>query len=230
MTTHMDKQPLPSQNESTLDSLIAKPTPTKPIAVWRFVIPLLIQTGLILGVPVQAIYTHLTGKTVILQTIPVDPYDLMRGYSVRLSYDISRTETLKGLPGWEEIIKQYPGSNKEYDPLATGTNLYVILQGEKSDKGIPQAWKPVRVSVEHPTYDAANQIALQGHYQYGSITYGLETYYIPEDQRQHINQDISQARQTGRGQQQPIVVEVRVDAQGKAVPISMWVQNHNYRF
>ena len=70
-----------------------------PLPLWRFAVPLLLQIGLVLVPPAQSVYTHITGKTVILQTIPVDPYDPLRGYSQTLSYDISRLETLKKLPG-----------------------------------------------------------------------------------------------------------------------------------
>lgn len=214
-------QALPLQNEPS----------EKPIAIWRFVVPLLIQTAFILAVPAQSVYTLITGKTAILQTLPVDPYDLLRGYSVTLNYQISRIDNLKKLPGWEDLVKQNPVPDKRGEPLAQGTNLYIILEEQKSSGGIPQAWKPVRVSGQVPTSLAANQIALKGQYSsYNSITYGLETYYIPEDQRNDINNDISKARSIKPGQLQPIVVEVKVNAQGKAIPINMWVRDRKYHF
>jgi len=199
-----------------------------PIAVWRLWLPLLIQTGLILAVPAQPIYTLLTGKTAILQTLPVDPYDPLRGYSVTLRYDISRPATLQKLPGWMELVRQNPAANAT--TLAAGTQLYVILQAQQSTASIPPAaWQPVRVSGNHPKSVAVNEVALKGRYNNGTVTYGLETYYIPETQREQINRDIAQAQQTGVEQQQPIVV-VKVDTQGKAVPTSFWIQNRNYRF
>ncbi|MEH2254930.1 GDYXXLXY domain-containing protein [Nostoc sp.] len=214
-------QALPLQNEPS----------KKPIALWQFVVPLLIQTAIILAVPAQSVYTLVTGKTAILQTLPVDPYDLLRGYSVTLNYQISRIDNLKKLPGWEDLVKQNPVPDKRGEPLVQGTNLYIILEEQKSSSGIPQAWKPVRVSGQFPTSLAANQIALKGQYSaYNSITYGLETYYIPEDQRNDINNDISKARSIKPGQPQPIVVEVKVNAQGKAIPINMWVRDRKYHF
>ncbi|YAF98425.1 MAG: GDYXXLXY domain-containing protein [Nodularia sp. CChRGM 3473] len=213
--------------------------PEKPVSLWRFLIPLLIQAGFILAVPAQAVYTLMTGKTAVLQTVPVDPYDLLRGYSVILNYEISRTSNLRKLPGWTELVKQYPSPNKEFDPannqqyasLAPGTSLYVILEEQKSTGEVPQAWKPMRVSGELPTSLNANQIALKGFVNgYNSISYGLETYYIPEDQRNEINNDISTARPIKPGQPQPIVVEVKVNPQGNAVPLSMWVRDRQYNF
>ncbi|WP_414543607.1 GDYXXLXY domain-containing protein [Nostoc sp. CCY0012] len=204
------------------------PTPEKPL-LWRFVIPLLIQAGFILAVPAQAVYTLMTGRTAVLQTVPVDPYDLLRGYSVILNYEISLTSNLKELPGWTELVKQHPSSDQQFE-LESGTNLYVILEEQKSTGEVPQAWKPVRVSGELPSSLNDNQIALKGISSYNSISYGLETYYIPEDQRNDINNDISTARPLKPGQPQPIVVEVKVNPQGNAVPLTMWVRDRRYNF
>ena len=96
---------------------------------------------------------------------------------------------------------------------------------------IPRAWKPIRISATRPNSLPINQLALQGEYRDGFITYGLESYYIPEDQRQQINNDIAQIqRNRFIRQRQPILVEVKVDEQGNAVPVSIWVRNRNYRF
>jgi uncharacterized membrane-anchored protein len=84
------------------------------------------------------------------------------------------------------------------------------------------------VSGDRPTNLPANQIALQGNYRRGIISYGLEAYYIPEDQRVEINERISQSQQSDAAQ--PFVVEVKVNAQGQAVPISLWVGDRNYKF
>lgn len=189
---------------------------------WRLWVPLLLQTGLILAAPAQPFYTQITGKTVVLQTIPVDPYDFLRGYSQTLNYDISRVENLRKLPGGKELFK--PESKSEQNTyLLSGTRLYVVLEAPASaESQPPKAWKPVRVSGNRPTTLPANQIALKGKSTGSSIEYGLETYYMPESRRDEINQDINQAR--GR-QRQSVVVEVKVDTQGRAVPISFWVSN-----
>ncbi len=183
--------------------------------VWRLWVPLLMQTALILSVPAQAIYTQLTGRTVILQTAPVDPYDLLRGYSVTLGYDISRPETLQHLPGWKQV--------NDESISAAGSSFYVILEAPTATDG---PWKPVGLS--HVPTVTPNQVALKGRFTGNQITYGLETYYIPEALREQINQDISQAQQDS--QKHAVRVEVKVDTQGRAVPISIWVDNRNYHF
>ncbi len=192
------------------------------LPVWRLWVPLLLQTGLILAIPAQSFYTQITGKTVVLQTIATDPYDFLRGYSQTLNYDISRLETLRRLPGWNELAG---GNSRDY--LAAGTKLYVILSAPATSSTPPQAWKPVRVRGDRPTSLAANQIAIQGKSNYNSVEYGVETYYMPESRRDEINQNIGQAR---NGRAQSVVVEVKVDNQGHAVPMSFWVSDRNYRF
>ena len=212
---------LPEESsEKELIPFKTSPVNNKPIPILRLVIPLLIQAGLLLAIPAQSIQTYLTGKTVILQTVPVDPYNILTGYYQILSYDISTRSTLEKLPGSKDILKKDENS------------FYVVLQEEKStDRKIPKAWKPVRLSEKLPDSLPDNQVALKGKYRYGTVTYGLEKYNIPEDQRDRINDNISQAsRSATERQPQPIVVEVKVDSQGKALPISMWVKERNYRF
>jgi len=199
---------------------------TRSLPLWRFAVPLLLQIGLVLVPPAQSVYTHVTGKTVVLQTIPVDPYDLLRGYSQTLSYDISRLENLKKLPGWQELRKQQKSKNADY--LDSGTQLYVVLEAPpEGTKQPPLAWKPVRVSGSRLNSLPANQIALKGNASGNSIRYGLETYYFPESQQQEINQAINLSQ---RRPMRSLVVEIKVDDRGNGVPVSLWVRDRNYRF
>ncbi|MBD2539124.1 GDYXXLXY domain-containing protein [Coleofasciculus sp. FACHB-SPT36] len=222
-----------SQSSSIAPTLIE---PQKRMPAWRLWVPLLLQTAIVLAAPAQPLYTNLTGKTVVLKTVPVDPYDFLRGYSQTLNYDISRQENLRSLPGWKALVKQHleakatdlPPSVPPLNSLPTGIRFYVILEAPAAKTNSPQAWKPVRVSSKMPKSLPANQIALKGKSSGNSIDYGLESYYMPEARRDEINQEINQA-QSSR-QRQAIVVEAKVDAQGRAVPISFWVSARRYRF
>lgn len=212
--------------------------------MWRFWVPLLFQTALVLAVPAQALYTQLTGKTVILQTVPMNPYELLRGYSQTLRYDISSQDSLRKLPGWETLPKQQPTEKeKEFALIEPGTQLYVILEAPKSSVSteLPVAWKSVAVSLKLPTGLPPNQVALKGIAEYGFVQYGLESYDIPEDQREQINADLRTARPTNsarRRQKPPVVMEIKVNSQGDSVPVSIWArvgkaskqQVRNYRF
>ncbi|MEG4073240.1 GDYXXLXY domain-containing protein [Microcoleus sp. Pol14C2] len=211
------------------------PPAAKRLPAWRLWVPLLLQIGLIAAVPATAVYTFLTGKTVVLQTAPVDPYDFLRGYYQVLSYDISASTNLQKLPGWKDLPTEKtpcpPGivCAKNTNNVKPQTSFYVILEAPKTatNPGRPQAWKPVRVSLENPANLPANQIAIKGKYNGWQMEYGLETYYMPEDEREKVNQEISEAQ---RKQRQSFLVEVKVDKTGHAVPVSLWVRDRNYRF
>ncbi|MEO9124284.1 MAG: GDYXXLXY domain-containing protein, partial [Microcoleus sp.] len=97
-----------TEKSETTNTLIQPPSFTlspaaKRLPAWRLWVPLLLQIGLITAVPATAVYTLVTGKTVVLQTAPVDPYDFLRGYYQVLSYDISDPRNLEKLPGWKDL-------------------------------------------------------------------------------------------------------------------------------
>ncbi|MGB3532262.1 MAG: GDYXXLXY domain-containing protein [Microcoleaceae cyanobacterium] len=214
---------LESENTQYIQTLTSEKKITqKKLPFWRLGIPLLFQLALILSVPAQAVYTYVTGKTVILQTIPVDPYDFLRGYYQTLNYNISDIDTLKTLPGWQEVAG-------EQDWIARNTILYVTLEQPKdqSTSENPLAWKPIKISLEQPENLAENQIAIRGESQGWNIKYGVERYYMPEHQREQINDDINETQQN---QPEAFVVEVKVNQNGKAIPISLWVRDQNYQF
>ncbi|MEG3863632.1 GDYXXLXY domain-containing protein [Microcoleus sp. herbarium12] len=211
------------------------PPPAKRLPGWRLWVPLILQIGLIAAVPAQAVYTFVTGKTVILQTAPIDPYDFLRGYYQVLSYDISSLANLEKLPGSKDLAAAKkpcpPGivcTQNTYN-IKENTIFYVILEAPKTitNSGRPQAWKPTGVSLANPANLPANQIAIQGKYNGSWMEYGLETYYMPENEREKVNQEISEAQ---RKQRQSFVVEVKVDKTGHAVPVSLWVRDRKYRF
>ena len=202
---------------------------TKQIPIWRFVLPLTLQLALILSVPAQAIYTHITGRTVILQTAPIDPYDFLRGYYQVLSYDISRKDNLSKLSGWHQFKLETSGRFSSNNP----TNIYVILAAPTKieNSEIPRVWQPVAVSGKMPENLPDNQIAIQGKFDGWRVKYGLETYFMPEDRREKINQDIQEVQDSVNLEKDiPFVVEAKVNSQGKAVPVSLWVRERNYRF
>ncbi len=216
--------PEPTQRSKLSPTLAPTfPTPLKPIASWRFWAVMLIQSVLIAAVPFQSALTYVNGQTVTLQTAPVDPYDLLRGYSQTLSYDIANIDTLKSLTGADDVF----GEKGESRP----GRLFVTLQApseEATESPVPQAWEPVAVSLEYPDSLQENQVALEGNSALGwRVEYGLETYYMPESQRNDINDHIREVQQS---EEQAFVVDVKVDSKGNSVPVSLWVSDREYRF
>lgn len=194
----------------------------------RFWTVLALQIILILAVPAQAFYTQMNGRSLVLQTAPVDPYSLFQGYSVTLGYEISNEQNLSKLPGWKDI-------KAKRDPLnanAASNEFYVVLEAPaNANRRPPQAWKPVAVASNRPNNLPANQVALRGSDRQGRIRYGLETYFIPEDQRNDINQQINQINQArGETSKPAFVVEAKVGVGGNALPTAIWLKDKRYQF
>lgn len=200
----------------------------QPLPIWRLIAPLAVQIGLILAVPTQAVYTEMTGKTVILNTLPEYSNNIIQGSSVSFDYNISRTDTLRRLPGWGDWVRENSIRNGR---INQGSPLYLVLEErENYNGGVPPAWRPVRVSSDRPIYLPNDQVALKGNYQDGFINYGLENYFVSEEQRRQINNDLSRLQSNRNRNRRPITVKVKVDPQGNAVPTSMWIGDRNYRF
>jgi len=198
----------------------------------RFWTVLALQIVLILAVPAQAFYTQMNGRSLVLQTAPVDPYNLFQGYSVTLGYDISNVQNLSKLPGWKDIEAKRK-ANPERSPMgfdeAASTEFYVILEAPgNANNRPPKPWKAVAIAGSRPNNLPANQIALRGSDRQGRIRYGLETYFIPEDQRDDINQQINQAQ--GESSKPAFVVEAKVGADGNAVPIAIWLRDKRHQY
>lgn len=208
----------PNYRQPQTETLPQLPPLPRRLPSWRLWLPLLFQTALILSVPAQDAYTYAVGRQITLQTAPVDPYDLLRGHYQTLAYEISRPDQLKQLPGGEWFDQHQYQAGK----------FYLVLEAPAANVATspPKPWKPIQVSATRPSDLAANQATIEGKTnRYGQITYGLETYYMPEAQRNQLNEHISQTQR-----QQAFVVHVKVDSNGNAVPLSLWVSDRNYRF
>jgi uncharacterized membrane-anchored protein len=212
------------------------PSPQKPLGqrrgLWAIALPLVLQTLLIVAVPLQAALTALIGTTVILRTVPVDPYDPFRGYYTTLQYDISQRGVLSTLDGWEAIQPNLEPSGTP-QLLLPGQSFYVVLADQTQVENpsatiVGEPWTPIRVTRDRPRDLPPHQIALQGTYRRDRIVYGLERYYLPEAERLDLENRIRDAQS---GEAQPrFFVEVRIGPGGNAVPIALWLQGDRIEF
>ncbi len=200
------------------------PEPAPKLSIGRLAIPLLLQSLLICSIPFQSIYALATGTTVILKTMPVDPYDLLRGYYQVLSYDISDFDTLRKLSGWAKLNR-----NVQQDTIDRNQQVYITLAKiTAANPQTPEAWKPIAIGNKFPVDLSADKIAIKGTSNGNSIIYGLETYYMPEDRKDDVNKDIDRARSSD--EKRNLLVEIKVDNRGLATPVSLWVGSKQYRF
>lgn len=209
----------------------------RPKSSW-FGLGLAVQFLLMIAVPAPAIYTQMTGQRVILKTIPVDPYDPLRGYSTTLRYDISDMQLLRTLPGWKDMptiadpTTTYPQGKPVQSKLRIlkpGTTFYLTLEPPSAPASRAQAYQPWKATAIHaqlPTSRSPASVILKGWVEASAfnsqfVTYGLETYYMPENRRNEVNESI---------RRQKTVAEIKVDAQGNGVPLKLRVGDQEFEF
>jgi uncharacterized membrane-anchored protein len=106
-----------------------------------------------------------TGQTVLVRVMPVDPRDLFRGDYVILSYEFSRVPP----EGVEGLSVSERGKRSEWE----GRTVYVPLVPDS----VPGHWRPQKVTVVKP----ASGPFLKGLMRrYGSLEFGIEAYYVQE--------------------------------------------------
>jgi uncharacterized membrane-anchored protein len=162
-----------------------------------------VQLAILAAVPAQKIHTRITGTTVILKTEPVDPYSVMSGYYVTLSYNISR------------LPDNMSGSLDYHRPC------YVVLEPDPEDKF--GAWKAVSTHKEYPATVQPGQVVIKGRYDGWRIKYGIEDYYIPEGMRQEIEEALRKNNREAR-------VEVKVASTGEAALVRLLIGDRTYEY
>ena len=123
------------------------------------------QLLILLGMIALRAMPLITGQTVLVRAVPVDPRDLFRGDYVILSYDFSRTprEGIEGLSEGERA------SRKKME----GRTVYVPLVQDS----VPGHWRAEKVTVVKP----ARGLFLKGQMErYGSLKFGIESYFVQE--------------------------------------------------
>jgi uncharacterized membrane-anchored protein len=107
-----------------------------------------------------------TGQTVLVRVVPVDPRDLFRGDYVTLSYDFSRVPP-QGVEGLSAIDRRGKSSKRE------GRTVYVPLVPD-SDR---VHWRTDKVTVVKPAAGLFLKGQMSSH---SSLKFGIEAYYLQE--------------------------------------------------
>jgi len=156
--------------------------------------------GVALAMIASKNYTLRTGKTVLLETVPVDPRDFLRGDYVVLRYKISDLDLSK--------IKT------EKPHYSYGENIYVILKpGDKF-------WEAVAIQKNKSA--AESEVIIKGKAGYSGrkelgVRYGIESYFVPEGQGRDIERSM-------RGNKSSVTVEALVDSSGNALIKNVYVE------
>jgi len=148
---------------------------------------------LALGMIASKQHTLRTGKIVVLETVPVDPRDFLRGDYVVLSYKISRLDL-------NQIESEKPFYRR-------GENVYVRLKAQG------RFWQAVAVQSKKSSYGGAMFIKGRVEYCYDkqlTLNYGIESYFVPEGQGREIEKNMT-------GSKSSVSVEAIVDSGGNAL-------------
>jgi uncharacterized membrane-anchored protein len=167
--------------------------------VW-FVVAVAAQLFILAAVPAQKIHVRTTGKTILLKTAPVDPYSVMSGYYVRLGYEISNPKVSDEWKKWPE-----------------GKAVWVILKADPNG-----LWDAVSVHDKRPAVPE-DCVVIKGKTDRWRIKYGIEAYFIPEEARDKVTQDLRRNFKEAKA-------EVKVDSSGNAAITKLIIQDRVYEY
>ena len=154
---------------------------------------------LALGMIASKQHTLRTGRTVVLETVPVDPRDFLRGDYVILSYKISTLD-----------LNQIESEKPYY---RSGENVYVRLE----PKG--RFWQAVAVQSKKSANARAMFIKGRVKYCYNkqlTLNYGIESYFVPEGEGRDLEKNMS-------GRKSSVSVEALIDSNGNTLIKKVYV-------
>jgi uncharacterized membrane-anchored protein len=168
---------------------------SRRLALTLFLLAVVLQVGILVGVPARKAVVRWTGRTIYLPIRPVDPYSMLSGYYASLGYEISNPWT-----DGEKIAE-----------FRKGTDVYVVLE-----PGSDNLWHPARYSWDRPPDSvSSNQVLLKGkHTGWQRIEYGIEEFYLPETRRGELDKLL-------RDRTIVPFAEVKVDRNGNAALVSL---------
>ncbi|MDD5259451.1 MAG: GDYXXLXY domain-containing protein [bacterium] len=147
-----------------------------------------------------------TGQMIMLETIPVDPRDLLRGDYVILNYKISTIDRSR--------VSSEPGSYTYGQPV--NVNL----------EPVGKFWQPKAVWIKNKPSGGVNIKGLVRSSQGLSfnIEYGIESYFVPEGKGAGIETAL---RRNVSGK---VAVEVAVDNSGRAMINRVLIDDRPVKF
>jgi uncharacterized membrane-anchored protein len=129
----------------------------------------LTQAIVLIGISLSFYAVGWFGKEIRLQTVPIDPRDLMYGDYVILKYDINQINT-----------SLWKGPGAIYKDSKT---LYVVIK--PNDTSAKKTYEAIGIYDQKPAVHG-EEVALRATFDYRDdsyihVKYGLETYYVAEN-------------------------------------------------
>ncbi|MDA8233423.1 MAG: GDYXXLXY domain-containing protein [Clostridia bacterium] len=162
-----------------------------------------LQIAVLLIMIGMKLFTLTYGTKVLLQTLPVDPWDMFRGDYVTLNYVITQVDLKKVTAD----KKEYKHNERVYVGLKKDGKYWVA----KSVSGQPPDDGSLAIKGKVNYYDEMSKII--------SINYGIDSYYVP----QHEGRKIENARVLAD-------VEVSVDRWGNSALSKLFLEGKEVQF
>jgi len=145
------------------------------------------QLVVLIAMIVTPFTTLITGDTILLRVVPVDPRDLFRGDYVILSYEFSRVPP-QGIPGLQSADHH-------------GQTVYVAIVPEEDGKH----WRASQFSLHKPSTGKFLRGQITG---WNRIEFGIESYFVQEGEGLRYERAV---------RSHDLSAEVALDRNGKAV-------------
>jgi|WetSurMetagenome_2_1015567.scaffolds.fasta_scaffold02917_2 uncharacterized membrane-anchored protein len=186
-----------------------------------------LQAVIVALVPAGKYLALSRGRPLVLKLAPVDPYSMMSGYYAALNYEVSSPSAFK------------PSQNPQ-----PGDTVYAVVR-----KGEDGAWHPETLLLHKPSGLSPEQAFLRGTFRpnrWGGqgIVYGIESFYIPEEDREDLNRALARRWEAQRLPPPPAVgppappappppsppsyAEVKVDGSGRAALVALRVGDKRF--
>lgn len=175
-----------------------------------FVLAIILQVFILLSLVVKKEVDLRYGRKIIVKTVPVDPRSLFRGDYVNLRYEFS------------QIDLTAVGKSKNY--FYIGETVYVRLAKNQDE------WLVKSISDKPITIKSADEIMLCGTVSHSrfwqaekniEVSYGIESYFVPEGKGKPIERDIRQKR---------VQVELSVNKRGYASACKLLIDGKEVKF
>lgn len=141
----------------------------------RLIITLVILIGIIGGMIFYLSWPLVTGKTMVLATLPIDPFDPLRGQYITINYEISALPRIEG-------AKQ-------------GNSVYVTLKKDKEN-----IWRLEKASLEKPAEGDFIRGKIRSTEGGIRIEYGIEQYFFERNAQFPTNNLTVEIKVSAEGQ------------------------------
>ncbi len=165
-----------------------------------FIAALALQLLILVAIPMKKVIARASGTRIVLKTRPVDPYNIMSGYYVTLSYEVEQPEKPE-----EQLRKR-----KHNAPA------WVVVE-----PGQP-AWRLVKVMNRKPEELPADQVAIRAKWRGSRLRLqGAGRLYIPEDERKDVERLMRERGREG-------LVHMAISEDGEAAVIKLDISGRSF--